>query len=221
MIEQLLRNPVNFFNIVVVVIVSITIHEFSHAWAAHLQGDDTAEKAGRLTLNPLAHMQPVAILMLVFLGIAWGSTPVNESRFRYPWSAALVSMAGPFANLLIMIFSVTLVLLVQQNSGATTRDLMILQGFQESVVSFFSLAALLNAFLFLLNMLPIPPLDGYNVLETFVTVLRRYRSRLSQYGFFVLMILFFFLGLGGLLYQVANWMVWETTLILSGIVQAL
>jgi Zn-dependent protease len=210
---QLFHNPAYFLNVVVIIIVSITIHEFFHAVAALSQGDDTAVKAGRLTLNPLVHMGQASILMLVFLGIAWGETPVNESRFKYPFSRALVSFAGPFANLLLLCVSVWVVLLL--------RKAALPYAAADATMDFFSVAALLNAFLFLLNMLPLPPLDGFSVLETFLPFLRRFTLSLSQYGFFILIVLFLFFGLGRLLMAIAALMVGTVVALSEGILQAL
>jgi Zn-dependent protease len=210
---QIFQNPIYFGSTVIIVILSITIHELFHALAALSQGDDTAVRAGRLTLNPLAHMGQTSVIMLVLFGVAWGQTPVNPSRFKYPFSDALVSFAGPFANLLLLVLSVWGVLLMQKAGFHSSSA--------EVVVGFFSLAALLNAFLFLFNMLPVPPLDGFGILETFLPFLRPLLQSLSQYGFFLLMILFMFFGLGGFLLGIARLMVWKVSVLSGGILQAL
>lgn len=210
---QMFQNPVYFANTVLIVILSITIHELFHALAALSQGDDTAVRAGRMTLNPLAHMGQTSVIMLVLFGIAWGQTPINRSRFKYPFSDALVSFAGPFANLLLLVVSVWAVLLLQK---AGTHSPV-----ANGVMDFFSLAAVLNAFLFLFNMLPVPPLDGFGILETFLPFLRPLLQSLSQYGFFLLMVLFMFFGLGGFLFAIARLMVWKVSILSGGILQAL
>lgn len=186
--QRFFTEPLYFFSAVAIVMISVTIHELFHALAALSQGDDTAAKSGRLTLNPLVHMGLTSIILLLVAGIAWGQTPVNPSRFRHPFSAALVSFAGPFANLLLLFGSVYV-------AG--------MENLPDAWRAFFGLSAVLNAFLFLFNMLPIPPLDGYGILETFIPPLRPFASGLSQYGFLILMVLFFFFGLGGVLYTAA------------------
>lgn len=198
-VETLFRDPPYFVNVVVIVMISISVHEYFHALAALSQGDDTAARQGRLTLNPMVHMGQASILMLVLLGMAWGETPVNRSRLKHSFSPALVSFAGPFANLLMMTFcTVGAILLVRAGASGAMAD---------ATERFLSLAALLNAFLFLLNMLPLPPLDGFGVLETFLPPLRRYAVSLSQYGFLILVVLFLFFGLGGFLMTMAQLMV--------------
>lgn len=217
-IFQLFQDPAYFVSIVVIVIIAISIHEMAHAVAAYSQGDDTAALAGRLTVDPRAHMSQTAIMMLMFFGIAWGSTPVNESRLKNPFSRALVSFAGPLANLILMVGSVWVTLLLQRYASAFPDTLA---GFHSSALDFFSLAAVLNGVLFLLNMLPVPPLDGFHILETFIPILRRYSFSLSQYGFFILIILFMFLGLGRTLYVLAELMVWKVTIFSHGLIPAL
>ena len=209
-VMQLFKNPVYFGSVLLIVIGSICVHELFHALAAKWQGDDTAARAGHITLDPRVHMGQTSIMMLVLFGMAWGSTPVNRSRLNGRWSSAIVSFAGPFANLLLMTVSVVLTLGLEPINAALTLHgwdfFLWLDGFQR----FFSLAALMNAFLFLLNMLPLPPLDGFDVLETFCPPLRRYSYSLSQYGLFILMILFFF-GLSSVLFAGAGIMVFYTS----------
>jgi Zn-dependent protease len=218
LITTLFSDPAYFFYVVVIVIASISVHECFHALAALWQGDDTAARLGRITLNPMAHMSQTAIVMLMLLGITWGSTPVSEGRLKWRFSPVIVGFAGPFANLLLLVLSVWAgLLLVHFKSGLPAG----MSAWQEAGMEFFSLAAMLNAFLFLLNMLPIPPLDGFGILETFLPVLRRYSFSLSQYGFFILIVLFMFLGLGNLLRELAGQMVWKVAGFSQGMVSAL
>jgi len=212
-LSNLFTNPAYFVNVVVIVIISITVHEFFHALAALWQGDDTAARAGRLSLNPLVHMGQTSIIMLILLGIAWGETPVNRSRLKYSFSPAIVSFAGPFANLLLLMLGVWIGLIFQKwHIGGFMAD---------AVPPFCYLVALFNGFLFLLNMLPLPPLDGFGVLETFAPPLRRYAVSLSQYGFLILVVLFLFFNLGRVLMLIAQLMVGEVASLSGGILKAL
>ena len=88
---------------VTVVMFSICFHEYSHAYAALLQGDSTAAERGHLTMNPMVQMGTFSIIMLLFIGISWGSVPVNRRKFRHKYSDALVSFAGPAANVLLFL----------------------------------------------------------------------------------------------------------------------
>jgi Zn-dependent protease len=164
-------------------------------------------------LNPMVHMGQTSIIMLILLGMAWGETPVNRARLRHSLSSALVSFAGPFSNLLLLTVCVWLMLLLSQ-AGLSTP-------LMNAAFGFFYQAAMLNGFLFLLNMLPLPPLDGFAVLETFFPSLRHYAISLSQYGYLILVLLFLFFGLGGHLMQIARLMVEEVASLSNEILQTL
>ena len=151
-INMLSTNPQQFFIWIFVVVFSICCHEYAHARVALWQGDPTAADQGHLTLNPLKQMGLVSLIMLVFIGIAYGQVPVNNARLRYRYSAALVSLAGPLTNfVLFILFAFALVLADHVGANAVTMAL-------------FSIGAVLNIVLFIFNMIPVPPLDGWGVL---------------------------------------------------------
>src|SRR5512137_2480723 len=100
-VSSLAQDPFYFFSWVGIVAFSICFHEYAHASMALKRGDDTAAKLGHLTLNPMVQMGPMSIVMLLLIGIAWGAVPVNPGRLRTRADAALVSFAGPAANLLL------------------------------------------------------------------------------------------------------------------------
>ena len=107
-LEQLRAEPVNAFltllGFTLAIVAAITVHEFSHAFSANLLGDDTAKSKGRLTLNPLAHLDPAGTVMIVVVGFGWGKpTPVNPARFgkRMRSGMAMVSFAGPISNVVV------------------------------------------------------------------------------------------------------------------------
>ncbi len=193
-VETAFSRPVQFLSTVVIVVASITVHEYSHALAATGEGDDTPARAGRLTLNPLAHMEWAAIILLVLVGVAWGQTPVNPAKFRHAWGNAWVSAAGPLANLLLL-------------GGAVVLMALLTDVAPQALLHFLYLAAMLNGVLFFLNMLPLPPLDGFHILETFVPALRPYVPWLTQMGFLILLLAFFVLDLGSSLFHAAHWLV--------------
>lgn len=146
-------------------LLSLSFHEFAHAWTAHRLGDDTAERMGRLTLNPIAHIDPIGTLLLPLLGIPFGwakPVPVNPARFRRDVNMnrgmMMTSAAGPLSNfLLAAICAVVFGLLARfapglVAPGAGVRTLLILM-------------MQLNVTLGIFNLLPIPPLDGGRVVE--------------------------------------------------------
>lgn len=177
-INTLISDPIHFFRIVAIIIFSITLHELAHGWAAMSQGDDTPQRAGHLTLNPVVHMGWESIIFLCIAGIAWGQMPVNPSKFR---SAKLgniiVSAAGPLSNLAL---GILFIVLLKIYSNPHMLGLL--------SVEFLYLAARINFILFLFNLLPIPPLDGFHVFSEIFPRLKQLEN--TQFGIFALMLLF-------------------------------
>ncbi|PHK25392.1 peptidase M50, partial [Nostoc linckia z13] len=138
-IETLFTEPIYFFRIIIIVIFSITLHELAHGWAAMSQGDNTPQKTGHLTLNPVVHMGKESIIFLCLMGIAWGQMPVNPSKFRSrKLGNILVSAAGPLSNLTLgIIFILVMKLLANLNFSALFS------------IEFLYLAARINLMLFL------------------------------------------------------------------------
>jgi Zn-dependent protease len=179
----LLRDdPQLFLAFVIAVIVGITFHEFSHAAVATLQGDQTARSEGRLTLNPLSHLDPLGSIALVVAGFGWGR-PVPFSPMRLHnrrWGAALVGLAGPAANFLLALASVIVLRLLYSTT---------LGGFEVDFrVRLLEMLVLLNVVLGVFNLLPIPPLDGSRLLSIFLPPSRQNIVYfLDQYGIFLLL----------------------------------
>src|SRR5918911_746182 len=137
-------------------VVGITVHEASHATSAYLLGDDTAYRDGRVTLNPLSHLDVLGNLMLLMVGFGWGKpTPVVPSKLRGGvLGPVAVAFAGPASNLLIV---------------AVCALLYALPAFQEGYLAKIVVAvAFVNALLFVFNLIPIPPLDGAKVIFPFL-----------------------------------------------------
>ena len=137
-------------------VVGIAVHEAAHAYSAYLLGDDTAYRAGRVTLNPISHLDPLGSLMLLIAGFGWGKpTPVVPSKLRGGvLGPVAVAFAGPASNLLIV---------------AVCALLYALSPFQEGYLEIIVVAvAFVNALLFVFNLIPIPPLDGAKVIFPFL-----------------------------------------------------
>ncbi len=175
---------------IIVLIYSIVIHEFSHGAVAYYLGDPTAKQAGRLTLNPLKHLDPIGSVILPILlifttgrGIGWAKpVPINPYNFRDQRFGELkVSFAGPASNLAIaLIFGLALRFL-----GGI---------FPETFYSLISYIVILNILLAVFNLIPIPPLDGSHILFTFLpSSFNGLKIFLSQFGFFILIFLVFLL----------------------------
>jgi Zn-dependent protease len=154
-----------------VVVPSVILHEISHGWAARALGDDTAARAGRLSLNPLVHVDPVgtlivpAVMALAGYGVfGWAKpVPVNTARLRHPRNqAVLVSLAGPLTNLVLALIGAFVFVAVFRTTFNATVNASMTPSVLSRVVLFFSVA---NIGLMAFNLIPIPPLDGSVVFE--------------------------------------------------------
>lgn len=191
-IETLAINPLLFFRIVLILIISVSLHELAHGWAALSQGDDTPKKTGHMTVNPVVHMGWESIIFLCLGGICWGRMPVNPSKFRSPkWGNILVSAAGPLLNLgLAFLF----IMLLRLSSSPPLDGILSYQ--------FLYLGASINLSLFIFNLLPIPPLDGFHVFSEIFPALKPLKD--SPFGCFALMIIFISPGFSEGLYAISN-----------------
>jgi Zn-dependent protease len=154
-----------------VVVPSVILHEISHGWAARALGDDTAARAGRLSLNPLVHVDPVgtlivpAVMALAGYGVfGWAKpVPVNTARLRHPRNqTVLVSLAGPLTNLVLALIGAFVFVAVFRTTFNATVNASMTPSVLSRVVLFFSVA---NIGLMAFNLIPIPPLDGSVVFE--------------------------------------------------------
>ena len=179
----LLRDePQVFVAFVIAVIVAITFHEFSHAAVATMQGDQTARSQGRLTLNPISHLDPLGSIALVLAGFGWGRpVPFSPTQLRNRrFGAALVGLAGPAANFLLAIAAV-IALRIIYPSAVTAFDV-------DFSVILLDMLVTLNVVLGVFNLLPIPPLDGSRLLAILLPPSRQNIVYfLDQYGIFLLL----------------------------------
>jgi len=182
--------------LIIIFLFSVVFHEVAHGWVALALGDKTAQRAGRLTLNPLKHLDPIGsillpgILILMSMagagGIIFGwakPVPINPYNFRdQKYGSAKVAVAGPLANIsLALIF------------GLALRFLPVLYTIQGVGLVFLYIVQI-NLILAIFNLMPVPPLDGSHILFTFLPQsAQRFKIFLSRYGFFVLIFIIFFL----------------------------
>jgi len=187
MLSYLFTNPIIFIFWALSLLIGITVHEFAHAWAADKLGDPTGKIEGRLTLNPLSHLDPLGTAMIILVGFGWGkAVPFDPYNLRnVKKDTALISLAGPIASLLMAILSALLIWLLPLLLGQNTPGILI---------SFLYLLARLNAMLGIFNLIPIHPLDGGKVLIGLLPDQfgEEVDSFLGQYGFIILLFLFFF-----------------------------
>jgi len=176
-VQNAARDPIGFVAWIIALVLGITVHEFMHAYAAHRLGDDTARLLGRLSLNPMAHLDPFGSLLLVLAGFGYGKpVPFNESRLRSPLGVTLVAIAGPIANLALAALCA-----IPLRFGAAS----LIGGAYEQIL----LAIVqLNCVLAIFNLIPIPPLDGSNVVYGLLPPRQQYSWRTyQQYGPFLLL----------------------------------
>ena len=179
-ITNLWRDPYFFFAASFLVIFSVCCHEFMHAWVAMKEGDCTAADLGHLTLNPLKQMGLFSLILLVFLGIAWGQVPVNPANYRRRSSALRIALAGPLTNLVLALCLVVLCAFLLAGGVEDFRALrMIFYG------------SVLNLVLFFLNMFPVPGFDGFNVVQHFFPGFLRFKSEAATILMVVLILLLF------------------------------
>jgi Zn-dependent protease len=176
---------VSMLTAVIPALICITLHEVSHGYVAHLMGDNTAKDAGRLSLNPIKHIDIMGLLMMVIFKVGWAKpVPINMYNFKNPKRGmAVTALAGPVSNLLIAIIFLFLygILYLPMNAGST---------FVQEILSMVETTAYLSIGLAVFNIIPIPPLDGSKVLFSVLSDNNYYKlMRYERYGMLALLVL--------------------------------
>jgi len=172
------------------ILLALTVHECAHAWVAYRLGDPTAKMLGRVTLNPIRHLDPIGTLMLLFSGLfGWAKpVPINPRNFRnMSRSIVLVSLAGPLSNLaLAALFAIAYKIFEM----AGPHFLSSMPGLWRPLFAMIEVSIIINVALAVFNMVPVPPLDGSKVLGNLLPARQAFAwARFEQYGFFILLIL--------------------------------
>lgn len=180
-LNLLFSQPSLFVVWLLAIVYGITVHEFAHVLAARLQGDDTGERLGRLTLNPLAHLDGFGLVMLLVAGFGWGKpAPYNPYNLKnQKWGEVIVAMAGPLSNLISLVIF-----------GLVAKLLLPSLGVENLLIQFLTFLVMINIVLLAFNLIPIPPLDGSKVL--FAVLPDKYnhiKVYLSSHGPWLLLIL--------------------------------
>ncbi|HEX5218122.1 MAG TPA: site-2 protease family protein [Verrucomicrobiae bacterium] len=193
-------------------VIMLTFHEFGHAWMAHKCGDDTAKSDGRVSLNPIVHIDPIGTVLLPLLMIflpggmgayllGWAKpVPVNPHNLRNPkLDDILITMAGPWMNLLLAVALMGL---------AKVGFMTDVEGLQQFCV----MAVVLNLGLFFFNLLPIPPLDGSHIMRIVTGMSYETYYQIARFGFLIIILAINFGPVAGIL----SYLIRSSTLILAG-----
>ncbi len=179
-------------------LLAVTLHEVAHGYAAERLGDPTARLLGRLTLNPLRHLDPIGTIALLFFGFGWARpVPVNFSNLRRPRLHMIwVALAGPLTNLSLAVASALLLRMLALVPVDTLQDGSMVRMMFEPVALMAGFSLYINIILAVFNLLPIPPLDGGRVM-TGILPQRQAETlaRLEPFGFMIIIVLVFFTDL--------------------------
>ena len=174
LIQILYTNPVIFMVIAIALIFALCVHEFSHGYIAYLNGDDTAYRMGRLTLNPMKHLDPIGSAMILFIGFGYAKpVPVNPMNLNNPRLDMIkVAAAGPISNFILSFLGVLLFVIFSK------FNLL-----QENYHIFFTYFIMINTYLGLFNLIPIYPLDGGQIFGNFIAKYdQNIFIKLNKYG---------------------------------------
>ncbi len=186
-------------------LVAIIFHEISHGFIAYVLGDRTAKERGRLSLNPIKHMDFIGLLSMIFFGFGWAKpVPVNPYYFKNKkFGMVLVSVAGPLSNL-IMAFVSLLLIRVTVTYFVPTSEAMFFVG--ELIVNFLYVFMILNIGLAVFNLIPVPPLDGSKILFSFLPrTAYGFLMRYERYGMLILIVLINIPIFSGILTGLREW----------------
>lgn len=185
-------------------LLALTLHEYAHGYVAYRLGDPTARDAGRLTLNPLSHLDPIGTIAFFFIKIGWAKpVPVNPVYFKNPRQDMLwVALAGPITNLLLAITSAVLLKAMISTASIIPQSAM-LSAILIPLYNMLVASVWINLVLCIFNFLPIPPLDGGRILTGLLPEdLARTYASFERYGFIVILILAFTGVLGTIIFPV-------------------
>lgn len=179
---------VNKLIMIPIVLIALTFHEFCHGFVSSKLGDPTPRYTGRLTLNPLAHLDPVGTILMILTGFGWAKpVQINPRYYKNPkWGMAITAIAGPLSNLLLAFVAMilyTIIFIISYKTGLFASSLY-------NISYFIQLFAQVNLCFMVFNIIPIPPLDGSRVLGLFLSDSAYFKlQRFERYSMIVIIVL--------------------------------
>ena len=192
----------NLIYLIPAVLISLTIHECSHGYVSYLLGDNTAKSQGRLTLNPLKHLDPIGFIMMLIVGFGWAKpVPINPYFYRDRRKGVfLVSIAGPLSNVVLAFFVAIIYKLFPLWFGGSTSNMVVIY-----IFNLLGFLIRLNLTLAVFNLIPIPPLDGSKILMSVLPARQAIAMQnFERYSNIILILLLFTGALSGFLGKAVN-----------------
>lgn len=207
LLDQLFSDPLRFIQDALyripAILIALVLHEWAHAYVAYRLGDPTAKHLGRLTLNPMKHLDPVGAIMLFFLGFGYAKpVPINPNYFKNKHrDDLLVSIAGITMNILLYLFFILIYFFLTRSAYSLMINSSFWTAVLPHVVQVITSIALVNLSIAVFNLIPVPPLDGFHVLNDLILKGNLFvQQKIAQMGMGVLLVLSF----TGLLGKVIN-----------------
>ena len=203
MLLSVIRSDANIWTIIgalmsvaIVVFLTLPVHEFAHGFIADKLGDPTPRYQGRLTLNPIAHIDPIGAIGILLFGVGWAKpVGINASYFKNPkWGMALTALAGPVANVIMAFISLLLMNILYYFNSLSG-------GFYLLLVTFFWYVSYINVYLSVFNFIPVPPFDGSRILFAFLPT--KYYFSIMRYERYIFIGILVVLYLGILDYPIS------------------
>ncbi len=173
-----------------VIIIALSVHEFCHAYSAYLMGDTTAKEDGRLTLNPIKHIDPLGFIFIALFGFGWAKPVMFDDRnFKHKRiNRVMTAMAGPFSNLIMGVASAFVLKYMAGNYSFMIKAQEV--GIQQFIYYFMFYFSSINLGLFFFNMIPVPPLDGGHIIVSVFNLDYEKERLLARYGMMAILIIF-------------------------------
>jgi Zn-dependent protease len=190
MFGSLFDHPEEIPFIFLALVIAFSIHEFAHAYTADKFGDPTPRSMGRVTLNPRVHLDILGTILIFLVGFGWAKPVlINRANFKKPrLMGIIVSIVGPISNLLVAFIGLFIVYLMGYFGMFDTMN----KGVHEAIILFFNKLIGLNIILFLFNMLPLPPLDGYRVVQDLLPVEQKIKlQKYEQWAVYLFLLMVF------------------------------